>query len=150
MKIGLKSTCAVCCYIRSSGLASVNTRKFKKIWQKSLMPRTLHRLRFIHGTWVTDGTHQTSILAPSLVSRRRKNQCQVSVARMWQFASRRRLLQISCHLYASHGAQRYGNYWVQDCQLYLWLVTALQLRGYGPHSLQSRSRAQWFPSLWAP
>jgi hypothetical protein len=64
------------------------------------MLRTVILLQCIHCTCVADGTHQTSTwsplnlssysaVAPRFVSRRRRNMCQVSIARRWQLASRR-------------------------------------------------------------
>jgi hypothetical protein len=60
------------------------------------MSRTLYLLHCIPGTWVWDGTHQTSVnhhwyldiltnMAPRLVTWHKRNWCQVSVERRWHF-----------------------------------------------------------------
>lgn len=75
---------------------------FQKIRQQTEMPRNLFRL------WcIADGTHQTPTVsplafvptvAPKLITRRRINLCEVSVAKRRQPASRRRLLQTTSQL----------------------------------------------------
>jgi hypothetical protein len=86
-------------------------------------------------------------VAPKLVSLCRRNRCQVSVVRMWQIASRRRLLHIAQRPHGSYGVQNNRKSVGLKCQPDLWIVAALLLGGYGLPSLQSRSCDQWHPSV---
>ena len=94
-------------HLNSRNEMTVNKRhKEDQKWRKNtLTPRTLVCLRCLHTEWAADGTHQIctqlpwhlricSSLAPRFMSWCRENCSQKSVARRWQLASRRRVLQI--------------------------------------------------------
>ena len=116
------------------------------------MPKTWFWLRRIHGSWVADETHQTSVKSPSTFKH-----LSLLCFKAW-VPSQKKLVSSVCtyemtacftsafavnHLpstYSLRGPSLDGNHCVPYWHLKLRLVTDIRLGGCGPPILQSRCR----------
>jgi hypothetical protein len=99
------------------------------------MPRSLLRLKCIHGTWVADGSHEIYIHIQSsdvqlfvplwqglhpVTDKLVSSVCSQKATVCFMLV----LLQIACQPGASEGVQRDGNNWMRD-QTVAWMVHIL-------------------------
>jgi len=71
---------------------------------------------YMDSFWYTSDLHVVTIcpvLLSAVISRRRRNRFQLSIAWRWQLALRRRLLQVTCQPGASWEVERDGNHYTR-------------------------------------